>query len=57
MSYPTRWLQGRSPEQGHDVPLCEELVPTTDTGDYIPPGNNEIINMDMNYNNSKLFID
>lgn len=53
MAYPQRWLNGRVPERGDQVPVREELVPTDDAGNHIPTPGDAIINLDMNYNNCK----
>lgn len=57
MTYPELWLDGRKPERGDRVPLREELVPTDDAGNLIQPKGNAIVNLDMNFNNSKLLFD
>jgi hypothetical protein len=54
MAYPERWLDGGMPERGDRVPLREEMVPTDEAGDFIPPTGEAIVNFDMNFNNSKL---
>ena len=54
MSYPDRWSFGLSAAKGDRVPLSEELVPTEANGRAIPPGDDAIINVDMNYNNGKV---
>lgn len=55
MSYPYRWASNldNAIRAGDPVPLREELVPTDDDGRAIPPGDDVLVNMDINYNNSK----
>lgn len=53
MSYPERWQGDLDPLWGDIVPLVEELVPTENDGTAMPPGGNELINLDINYNNGK----
>lgn len=51
MSYPDIWSFGLSALGGDTVPLSEELVPTQNNGEYVPPKDTAIVNMDINYNN------
>jgi hypothetical protein len=57
MAYPELWLAGLKPERGDRVPIREELVPTYHDGNLVQPQGNAIVNMDMNYNNSKLLFE
>lgn len=55
MSYPYRWAANLDDaiRAGDPVPLKEELVPTDNDGRAIPPGDDVLVNMDINYNNGK----
>lgn len=53
MSYPYRWAFGLSAMEGDEVPLSEELVPTRRNGLFVPPGDDALVNMDINYNNGE----
>lgn len=56
MSYPNRWTSNLDDaiKAGDPVPLKEELVPADDDGSAIPPGDDVLVNMNINYNNGKL---
>lgn len=55
MSYPYRWASNLDDaiSSGDPVPLQEELVPTDNDGRILPPGDDVLVNMDINYNNGK----
>lgn len=55
MSYPYRWAPNLDDaiSSGDPVPLKEELVPTDNDGRIVPPGDDVLVNMDINYNNGK----
>lgn len=55
MSYPYRWATNidTAIKSGDPVPLKEELVPTDDDGRIVPPGDDVLVNMDINYNNGE----
>jgi hypothetical protein len=55
MSYPNRWVSSLDAIKAGDlVPLREELVPTDNDGVLIPPGDDVLVNLDINYHNGKL---
>lgn len=53
MSYPYRWAPNLDDAIRADdpVPLKDELVPTDNDGRAIPPRDDVLVNMDINYNN------
>ena len=53
MSYPDHWSGNLDALFGDIVPLVEELVPTSQDGSAIFPGNDAIVNLDINYNNGE----
>ncbi|KAH8747958.1 hypothetical protein F5883DRAFT_653369 [Diaporthe sp. PMI_573] len=52
MAYPNRWVVSLDAvKAGAIVQLREELVPIDDNGIHIPPGDDVLVNTDINYNN------
>lgn len=56
MAYPNRWVASLDAARaGAVVQLREEMVPVDDNGVFVPPGDDVLVNTDINYNNSKLY--
>lgn len=56
MAYPNRWVASLdAAKAGAVVQLRKEMVPIDNAGVFIPPGDDVLVNTDINYNNGKLY--